>query len=100
MNGDPLPENPVKWLLKELAQYLDGEALDQLQSDYEIVKRRYDLTSRLRATQTELQRHERTIARGFYEPEDQSYKRIAVRIEARKARIAQLTKELDELASP
>lgn len=89
------PENPHKWLLNELSRYLDGEALDQIQSDYEMVKRRYDLASRLRLAKQELAQFRRF--QSAHLPGSNRYEGYAIKIDRRLGRIKKLEQEISEL---
>ncbi len=92
MKAEPRPEQPLKWLLRELAQYLDGEALDTIQSDFEIVKRRYDTASKLRLAQKDLALYRRNQT--LYGPDTARYKSYTVKIIRRLERIKKLEEEL------
>lgn len=91
---DDIPIHPHKWLLAELPHYLDAIDYDQLMDSHAIVKRRYDLSSKLRATQTELQRYQKALPNATSDHWRRSY---AAKIERRKARIQAIEKELREL---
>lgn len=91
-----IPENPHKWLLNELPKYLDGEALDQIQSDYEIVKRRYDLASKLRLAKQELAQFRRN--RAMHVAGSTHYQAHMVKIDRRLERIKKLEQEIAQLA--
>lgn len=90
-----IPENPLKWLLNELSRYLDSEALDQLQSDYEIVKRRYDLASKLRLAKQELAQFRRNQA--MHVAGSTRYQAYTIKIDRRLERIEKLEQEISEL---
>lgn len=90
-----MPEPPLKWLLNELPQYLDGEELDQIQSDFEIVKRRYDLTSRLRLAKQELALFRRN--QSAHLPGSARYQSYGVKVERRLERIKTLEQKISEL---
>ena len=95
MSKEPMPEQPLKWLLNELTKYLDGEALDQIQSDYDRVKRRYDLASKLRLARQELALFRRNQSQ--HTEGSTRYQAYAVRIERRLERIRKLEQEISEL---
>lgn len=89
------PENPHKWLLNELSRYLDGEALDQIQSDYEIVKRRYDLASKIRQAKQELAQFRQNQA--MHVAGSTRYQAYTIKIDRRMERIKKLEQEISDL---
>ena len=88
-----IPQHPHKWLLNELRSFLSDEQYQSMIAAHDRVKRRYDLSSKLRATRTEL----RTYERAYANTSDEQKRGYAAKIERRKARIVAIEKELAEL---
>lgn len=94
MNKEPMPEQPIKWLIRELQSYLSEQQWLDLMAGYNAVKRRYDLASRLRLARQELAlfRRNQTI----YDPDAARYRSYGVKIDRRLERIKMLEAELEQ----
>jgi len=102
MKPEPLPENPTKWLLREIKELFDergtydhGEhGYEDFMAGYNAVKRRYDAASKLRLARQELALFQRN--QSHYEPDGARYKSYTVKISRRLERIKKLEEELDQ----
>ena len=93
---EPMPEQPVKWLLREIKSYLTEEQYVELMTGFNRVKMRYDLVSRLRAEQYRLTDFKK--AQKTYPEDSERWRHWAIRIESKAKRIERLQQQLQELA--
>lgn len=63
----PMPEQPIKWLLRSVKDYLTEDQHKELMVGFDRIKRIYGITSRLRQAQTTLKTFHR--AQNAYIPD-------------------------------
>jgi len=93
MKPEPLPEQPIKWLIRELQAYLTEQQWLDLMAGYNAVKRRYDTASKFRLAKQELALFQRN--QSLYGPDTARYKSYTVKISRRLERIKKLEEELN-----
>lgn len=91
----PMPEQPVKWLLRSIKDYLTEDQHKELMVGFDRIKRIYDITSRLRQAQATLKSFHR--AQKTYVPDTEQWCHYAIRIQGKQARIERLEEKLKEL---
>jgi hypothetical protein len=99
MKPEPMPEQPIKWLLSQLAQlYRDDiislDTYERIMAGYDTAKQRYDTASKLRLARQELAMFRRNQSQ--YEAGSTRYQSYAVKISRRIERIKKLEGELEQ----
>jgi len=91
----PMPEQPLKWLLKRIKEILDNNDYEDLMKEYKVVEERYKLASRLRHAQGEIRSFK--YAQNHYAKDTERWRHYAIRIQGKESRIKRLEEKLKEL---
>lgn len=92
---EPMPEQPIKWLLREMHRYLTDRQYDEVLAGFSRVKQRYDVTTKLRTEQTKLNNYYRSQKR--YPEDSERWRHWKIMIESKQARVDHLKRELEEI---
>lgn len=91
----PMPEMPLKWLLRTLKETMDDYLFAELMIGYKVVEERYKLTAKLRHEQSTLRSFQR--AQRAYADGTERWRHYAIRIQGKESRIKRLEEKLQEL---